>query len=420
MATNKFIFSIFIICMIFINGRLSADTSEISPDTIRSLAPGVYVDCSDCDHDYLKTNIKFINYVRDPQLADIHILTSSQNTAGGGEEFTLEFIGKKDFAGMVDTLKYISGESASEDDIRRGLTETIKRGLIRYISQTPLAEYVKVDCSMPSKPVEVVDKWKNWVFGIDLYLWGQGQKSFHEYSISGYLTASRVTEITRFVISLYNYYRENEYDYEDYNSLSISRTKSAEVFYNHAISDHWTWALAGGITNSSYSNLDLQVYGAPMLEYNIFPYTQSTRRQLRLAYKAYFIHNDYVEETIYDKTEEWLAKHRLQVAVDFIQPWGTAEISMTGTHYFHDFQKNRLQLYGEVSMHIVKGLSFEVNGNVSRIHDQLTLSKGEASDEDVILQRQELETSYDYYVSIGINYSFGSIYNNIVNPRFGY
>jgi hypothetical protein len=27
-------------------------------------------------------------------------------------------------------------------------------------------------------------------------------------------------------------------------------------------------------------------------------------------------------------------------------------------------------------------------------------------------------TSYRYYSAIGVSYTFGSIYNNVVNPRF--
>jgi hypothetical protein len=36
-----------------------------------------------------------------------------------------------------------------------------------------------------------------------------------------------------------------------------------------------------------------------------------------------------------------------------------------------------------------------------------------------LLRRKQLETSYNYYAYVGISYSFGSIFNNAVNPRFG-
>ncbi len=34
-------------------------------------------------------------------------------------------------------------------------------------------------------------------------------------------------------------------------------------------------------------------------------------------------------------------------------------------------------------------------------------------------QRQQLETSYDYFFSIGFSYTFGSTKSKVVNPRFG-
>jgi len=45
--------------------------------------------------------------------------------------------------------------------------------------------------------------------------------------------------------------------------------------------------------------------------------------------------------------------------------------------------------------------------------------KGGATTEEILLHRKELETQYQYYISFGLSYTFGSIYNNVVNPRFG-
>ncbi|NOZ55257.1 MAG: hypothetical protein GXO73_00510, partial [Calditrichaeota bacterium] len=57
--------------------------------------------------------------------------------------------------------------------------------------------------------------------------------------------------------------------------------------------------------------------------------------------------------------------------------------------------------------------------SISRIHDQLSLPKKGASREEVLLRRRMLATTYSYFVSFGVSYTFGSIYTNIVNPRFG-
>jgi hypothetical protein len=68
---------------------------------------------------------------------------------------------------------------------------------------------------------------------------------------------------------------------------------------------------------------------------------------------------------------------------------------------------------------VVRGFSFTTHGGLSLIHDQLALPKGEVEIEDLLLRRRQLQTQYSYWLMIGFEYAFGSIYNNIVNPRFG-
>ena len=68
----------------------------------------VYLDCNYCDFDFVRTEVTFVDYVRDRQSAQVHILVTNQPTGGGGTEFTLTFIGLRQFATLSDTLKYNS------------------------------------------------------------------------------------------------------------------------------------------------------------------------------------------------------------------------------------------------------------------------------------------------------------------------
>ncbi len=38
--------------------------------------------------------------------------------------------------------------------------------------------------------------------------------------------------------------------------------------------------------------------------------------------------------------------------------------------------------------------------------------------QEIIAQQRALATNYEYYSGFGLSFTFGSIYNNIVNPRF--
>ena len=57
-------------------------------------------------------------------------------------------------------------------------------------------------------------------------------------------------------------------------------------------------------------------------------------------------------------------------------------------------------------------------GSLSLVRDQISIAKGKASEQEILLQRRQLATSYSYFAGIGLTYTFGSIFNNVVNPRF--
>ncbi len=390
-----------------------------SADTVVVTGPKVYIDCDGCDHDYFRTEITFVNFVRDRKQADIHILVSTQPTGAGGEEYSIEFIGREELEGMRDTLQYVALESDSEDDTRAGLAKTIKLGLVRYVVRSPVADDLAISYTQPAEETEVADPWNNWVISLSGDSWINGEQSYHSLSMWGNISARRVTEAVKMEFEVYGNYSESKFDYEDYSTLSISRSKGADAEAYFSLDDHWS---AGGyvdVYSSTYSNKDWALGASPAIEYNIYPYRESTRRQLRLSYYAGMSYHDYEEETIFNETTELLFRHTLRATLDVIQPWGSVYASLSGSHYLHDAKKNRLTLYTRLSLKVVQGLSFNINGNVSRIRDQISLRRGDATEEEVLLRRRELETDYNYWGSIGFSYSFGSIYNNIVNPRFG-
>jgi hypothetical protein len=127
----------------------------------------------------------------------------------------------------------------------------------------------------------------------------------------------------------------------------------------------------------------------------------------------------YREETIYDKFEEMLLSETLSITFEQKEPWGNVSARLEGSHYFHDFSKNKLVLSGNLSFRLFKGFFLNVNGRYSSVKDQLNLPKEDASFEDILLRIRELATDYRYSLSLGLSYSFGSIYSKVVNPRFG-
>ncbi len=115
-----------------------AQNDTLTIDSLRKDALKVFVDCNDCDKDFIREEIKFINYVRDPKEAQLHILITEQLTGSGGEEYSLFFIGQKKFSNMQDTLKFYTNVDDTDDIIRKKLLQMLKIGLMRYVAKTPL------------------------------------------------------------------------------------------------------------------------------------------------------------------------------------------------------------------------------------------------------------------------------------------
>jgi hypothetical protein len=90
----------------------------------------------------------------------------------------------------------------------------------------------------------------------------------------------------------------------------------------------------------------------------------------------------------------------------------------TGSSYLDDWSQNRLILEGGMHLRVVRGLDLNFNAFYARVRDQLSLAKAGATDDEVLLQLKQLKTSYEFFGSIGLSYTFGSKFNNVVNPRF--
>ena len=397
-------------------------------DELRSIAPNVFLDCSrrDCDLDYIRTEITFVNYVRDPQSADVHILVTRQSTGSGGREYTLEFMGRGRYKGRDSSLKYYSKSTDTQDQIRRGFVNVLKQGLIPYLYDTPLSEFITVSYTQQTRRQQAPtqDKWDYWVFFTNFrgnLNFEEQSKRFH-YSVS--LSANRTTEASKFRFWANGNFNERRYlvdDEEGEEEEIISRVNRKTVFTQlvKSIDDHWSYGASVSLYSSTYDNAELFTTIGPAVEYNIFPYDQATRRELRVQYSLGFSIRNYDEITIFDKMKESLFNQQLQIVWEMKEPWGSLGVQLRGSTFLHDWSKNNLQLEAGISMRVLRGLSFNVEGEYSRVRDQLALPKRDVSVEEILLELKQLSTSYDLRLEMGFSFRFGSIYSNVVNPRFG-
>lgn len=404
--------ALFFVCIFLQSFSQEAQTKS---DTLRKDALNVYMDASD----YIRKEIPYVNYVRDIKDAGVYIISTSQNTGSGGREYTYYLVGQNEYAGMRDTISFVTTPDETESGVREKGVSTLKMGLMRYVAKTPLSKYMKISFSEPLSETVSSDIWDSWVFSSSFNGFLNGQKSYKSSELFGNISANRITKEWKINTRVNFNYGKDKFETDEGPISSDNISKSANTLIVKSLTDHWSYGGTASMGSSTYNNQKFMYSVMPGIEYDIFPYSESTRKQLRLLYTVGFNNVNYKDTTIYNKTKEFLWLHTFSAAYQVVQKWGSINISLGYSNYFHDWSKNNVSLDGSLDLRITKGLSVTLGGGASLIHDQLGLIKGGASTEEVLLRRKELATQFQYFTVFGFTYTFGSIYNNVVNPRFG-
>jgi len=385
-----------------------------------SVDVNVFLDSREIDITYLKENFQRVNYVVNREDANVHLLGTSQKTGSGGREYTFYFIGLNTFKGVSDTLYYYSSASSSTTEIREGYTNIIKMGLIRYLahaSQDISIQFPTVDKPKKSVVAET-DKWRNWVFGLNANGSIDGQKLRGSHDLNLSMNATKTSNDWRVEFLASNSSSEDWFEINDSTRIiSEQISRSLTNLTVRSIGNHMAVGLESSAKASTFNNLDVAIAISPAFEYDVFPYSESSRKQLRIAYYIGYNGNKYRDTTIYNKIREDLFKQRIQVVYQVKEEWGSITGSMTGSTYLHDFSKKNLSINAGVDFRVWRGFSVNLNANYSMINDQLSLAKGNITLDQQLLRQRQLATTYQFGVSVGFRFTFGSLYNNIVNPR---
>lgn len=383
--------------------------------------PKVFLDCaSNCFQDYLRTEITFVDYVRDRADSDVHLLVTTQETGAGGREYALRLIGQARFASMNETLRHVTEKDEPEERVRRGLAQALKLGLMRYVMKTQMAPHISISSTEPPKARTVRDSWNYWVFSTRAEGELEGEESRSEYSVRLSVGANRVTPEWKINLGLSARHEERRFEVheEPADVVSTRVDRDLNVFVVKSLGPHWSAGTAVGAWTSSFENVDRGLRAGPVAELSVFPYEQSTRRRLVAQYKLEMRSLRYEETTLFGLTEETRARQGVEIEMDRREPWGTVSAELEFSHYLHDASKHRLEARGESALRLVQGLSLNLFGRASRVRDQLSLPRRGATSEEVLLRQRQLASGYEYGAWIGVTYTFGSIYNNVVNPRF--
>jgi hypothetical protein len=380
-----------------------------------------FLDCWDCDFNFVRQELEFVSFVRDPNLADVHILVSESRTGSGGRKYFMNFLGLKDLKGVNYEYEYISVQMETNDETRKGLLKLIQTGILQYYTKTGNLNEVEIELQHSGEETaseSVEDPWKKWIFRLGAGTEFDKEASQNEYAFEGEIRIEKVTEEWKIRIEAeHDIDVENFYDDDEKITNNQSRTE-IENYYIKSLTSKWSTGVFGYYESATYLNIKNLYGGSVGVEYNIFPWDISNRKVFAIRYQTGIRAYKYNEITIYDKMNETLFYESLGINLELVQPWGSVEARLEGRHYFHDFSKNRLTLFSDFSIRLTKQLSVFSFFYGRIIHDQLYLPKGDASLEDVLLRRRKLETTYEVGAQLGIRFTFGSIYSNVVNERF--
>lgn len=402
--------------LLLVSYSISAQPSEEPSGRVR-----LFLDCDDCDFSYFRRNINFVDFVRDPQEADLHVLVTRQFTASLGRNYRMNFIGKEGFENLNYQLEFDSPQSDTDALRRDRLIRQLEMGLMPYIARTPESQGLSIDYNGEEVKEEYAtpreDNWNYWVFRLGMGIGFEAQEQQNEVNFDSYVRADRITENWKFRSSLAFDYREENFEDDGEEIQSIRRFNEWESELVMSITPRWSAGVFNQVYSSTFRNVKLSAEVAPAVEYNIFPWDQSDRKVLALAYFAGVRYYDYITSTLYGYQEETRWFHALRLFLALRQPWGEVESRLEGFHYLHDLSLNRITFDTELSVRITKGLSVYSDIRIESIHDQLYLPKGDASLEEILLRQRQLATTYEIRTEFGFRYTFGSIFNNVVNPR---
>ena len=412
-----------ILLTLFLMFTASAQKSTNSKERIK-----VFLDCSNtwCDETYIRTEINTVDYIIDRVSADVHILLTTQNIGSGGEQFQLIFYGLNEYQKEPDTLRFETLPLATDVEERESLVHYLKAGLIPFIAKAGYLHEVTLltkqqahsDKKGKAGNAATKDKWNYWVFRTRINGNFNSDQNYRSRDLGSRISADRITDKQKLSFSL---------NANDNRNIFIINNKKIQVrnhsinfshLFAKSINEHWTYGYELNGSQATFVNIKKSISFNPSIEYNVFPYANVNTKLLTIRYGPDIRSNQYYDTTIYGKTNEILGGHNLLVNLSLNQKWGTISTGMNYRNFFHNWRLYNLSFNTYVDVRLTGNLSFNIYAVPSIVRDQVFLPKGDATADDILSRRRQLQTNYNFYMGFGVTYRFGSVLNNFVNPRF--
>ncbi len=403
---------------------VGARASLLAAQTVSDARLRVFLDCtSGCDRNFIVNEHPYAIWTQDRLDADIHLLITRLDTGSGGDAYTLQFIAQRRLAASVDTALVNVPPNWSDDMERRTLARVINLGLVNHASRFVGAERFRVEYDADAGAnaagtAPMSDRWNLWVYRVGVSGDGSSESRSTEYEINGEFNATRVTEKWKLSIDADNEYQGQRFTLSDGGERQfVLRSADIDLRVVRSLTDHWSVGSRANIGLSEFNNQDAFAQLDLSAEYNLFPWQEATSRQLIALVSVGSRSYDYREITLFDRRSETRPVAQAAIAGESRMPWGTLDGSLRYRQFLHDVSRYNLSFFMRSEFRITRGLSVEFRAEAAKVQDQLNLPRGGASDDEVLTRQRALATAYRLSGSVGLSFTFGSIYNTIVNPR---
>jgi hypothetical protein len=386
--------------------------------------PSLFLSCPlECFDTYLRQELSYFDFSRDPRRADITLVIARQPAGSGGERFTVALSRRGALSRLASPAprSFTMPSGAPPHAARSQLLQSILRLLRDDLRESEHESAFAL--SLPQRGGSALsaldDPWDYWVITPELRAQGEGGSGYYFVEGSAVLTVRRITASSKLRLRGIYGRRWSGYRLEDGSRIRGDIYGwEGRAIYAHTLGERW--ALGAVVTGraNEFENLRGHAHGGPLLEFNVFPYAENASRQLRLAYQAGLWANWYMQENGAGRRHELPGYHALSLIADVNQPWGSVQWIGQLNAFLNTKDGYRVSTGVVLSLRLFEGLAVNLEGEAAYVRDLINLRRRAITDHELLLWTVQQPTHYMFEFKFALTYAFGSVHNTIVNPRF--
>src|SRR5688572_5300155 len=344
---------VFVVCAMLWGAPAWAQAPE-PPKPLR-----LYLDCWECDTEFLRQNLLFVDYVRDRLAADIHVFVTTQSTGSGGTSWTLKLIGVGRFQSLDRTSVFTTPQNLTSDERRREFARRLRLALAGYAATTAVARNLDVTfapekAAASSAPVR--DPWNFWVYRLSGNGSFSGEQSSKSSSYRFSASGTRITEAWKISASGNLNVNRRWFKLSDGRRIdSDSDSSSLGSTIVKSVGPRFSVGIRMNASTSTFSNTDRSASIFPGFEFNFFPYKDYQRRSFTIWYEVGPSFYKYRELTIFDKLRERVTKHQMDVSFRTRQPWGSLSAHISSSQHLRHPDRYRVGINANADVRLFKG-----------------------------------------------------------------